>query len=66
MSYPSSMHDSLAKVVATRERRMNEQFPRASAEEKQQVLKANHPDYRAETFAELRVGPNAGGRTPRE
>ncbi|MEO0078163.1 MAG: FAD-binding protein [candidate division WOR-3 bacterium] len=66
MSYPSSMHDSLARVVATRERRMTEQFPRMTAEEKEQVLKENHPDYRAETFATLQVGPNAGDRTPKE
>jgi succinate dehydrogenase / fumarate reductase flavoprotein subunit len=60
------MQDSLAKVVASRERRMAEQFPRATAEDKEQILRENHPDYRAETFAELRVGPNAGGRTPKE
>jgi succinate dehydrogenase / fumarate reductase flavoprotein subunit len=60
------MQDSLAKLVAGRERRMTETFPRASAEEKEKVLKENHPDYRSETFAALRVGPNKGDRTPRE
>jgi len=66
MSYPSTMQDSLNRVVATRERRMSEQFPRATAEEKEQVLKDFHPDYRPETFAALRVGPNAGDRAPKE
>jgi succinate dehydrogenase / fumarate reductase flavoprotein subunit len=66
MSYPSSMQESLARLVAGRERRMTETFPRATAEQKEQVLKANHPDYRADTFAALRVGPNRGDRTPRE
>ncbi len=60
------MQDSLAQVVATRARRLNEQFPRATAEEKEQLLTAHHPDYRTETFAELRIGPNTGSRTPKE
>jgi succinate dehydrogenase/fumarate reductase flavoprotein subunit len=66
MSYPSSMDHSLEKCVASREKRMTETFPRATAEEKEQVLKQFHPDYRADTFAALRVGPNAGDRTPKE
>jgi succinate dehydrogenase / fumarate reductase flavoprotein subunit len=45
---------------------MSEQFARATAEQKEQVLKENHPDYLADTFAALRVGPNAGDRTPKE
>ncbi|MEO0077645.1 MAG: FAD-dependent oxidoreductase [candidate division WOR-3 bacterium] len=66
MSYPASLLDSVARVLTTRERRLNEDFPRASAEGKEQLLKENHPDYRPETFATLRVGPNVGERTPRE
>jgi succinate dehydrogenase / fumarate reductase flavoprotein subunit len=66
MSYPSNLQDSLNKVVAGRDRRMTETFPRATADQKEQVLKENHPDYRAETFAALRVGPNKGERTPKE
>jgi succinate dehydrogenase / fumarate reductase flavoprotein subunit len=66
MSYPSTMQDSLNLVAASRERRMTETFPRATAEAKEALLKGFHPDYRAETFAALRIGPNAGDRTPRE
>jgi succinate dehydrogenase / fumarate reductase flavoprotein subunit len=60
------MQDSLGKAVATRERRMTETFPRATAEAKEALLKGFHPDYLADTFAALRIGPNAGDRTPRE
>uniref|UniRef100_A0A7C4GEC5 FAD-binding protein n=1 Tax=candidate division WOR-3 bacterium TaxID=2052148 RepID=A0A7C4GEC5_UNCW3 len=66
MPYPSSLQESLAKVVSTRERRLKEDFPRAGAAARDQLLKENHPDYRADTFATLRLGPNAGDKTPRE
>jgi succinate dehydrogenase/fumarate reductase flavoprotein subunit len=66
MSYPPAMEESLQRCVASRERRMSETFPRATAEAKEELLKGFHPDYRAETFATLRVGPNTGDRTPRE
>lgn len=66
MSYPSTLQDSLNRVVASRERRLGETFPRATSEEKEQVLRDYHPDYRAETFAALRIGPNKGDRTPKE
>ena len=66
MSYPVAMQDSMKLVVASRERRMTETFPRATAEAKEELLKGFHPDHLAETFAALRIGPNAGDRTPRE
>jgi succinate dehydrogenase/fumarate reductase flavoprotein subunit len=66
MSYPTAMEESLQRCVASRERRMSETFPRATPEAKEELLRGFHPDYRAETFAALRVGPNAGDRTPRE
>ena len=66
MSYPANMQDSLNLVVASRDRRMTETFPRATEDAKEALLKDFHPDYRAETFALLRVGPNAGDHTPCE
>jgi succinate dehydrogenase/fumarate reductase flavoprotein subunit len=66
MSYPATMQDSLNLCIASRERRMTETFPRATAEAKEALLKGFHPDYLADTFAALRIGPNAGDRTPRE
>jgi succinate dehydrogenase/fumarate reductase flavoprotein subunit len=66
MSYPPAMEESLQRCVASRERRMSETFPRASAEAKEALLKGFHPDHLTETFAQLRIGANAGDRTPRE
>lgn len=66
MSYPNSLLESIACVTATRERRLNESFPRADTATKERLLRENHPDYRSETFATLRVGRNTGDRTPRE
>ncbi|MEO0068643.1 MAG: FAD-binding protein [candidate division WOR-3 bacterium] len=66
MSYPSPLQELITKVKETRERRLKETYPRLKPEEKEKLLKQFHPDYRAETFATLRVGPNAGDRTPKE
>ena len=66
MAYPSDLHDSLAKVEASRERRMHETYPSLSPQDRDLVLHNFHPDYLTDTFRELRVGPNQGDRTPRE
>jgi len=60
------MDESLRRCIASRERRMTETFPRATPEAKEALLKGFHPDYLADTFAALRIGPNAGDRTPSE
>ncbi len=66
MSYTEEMRRSIAKVEATRQRRLDEVYPRVGDEEKRELLENYHPDYNAEAFATLKVGPNAGDRTPRE
>ncbi len=66
MAYPDSLRESLARVEASRARRAQEVHPRFSAEERQALLKAFHPDYIAAAFRELQVGPNKGDSTPRE
>lgn len=66
MSYPTRIRESLAKVEASRARRMNETFPRLSPQERESILRAFHPDYISEAFGELRIGPNRGDPTPRE
>ncbi|MFA0740318.1 MAG: hypothetical protein DFNUSKGM_000422, partial [Candidatus Fervidibacter sacchari] len=55
MPYPEMMQESVAKVEETRSRRMREDFPRLSLEERQRLLEAYHPDYRRETFRPLAV-----------
>jgi succinate dehydrogenase/fumarate reductase flavoprotein subunit len=64
--YSQAMLESLQRVEATRQRRMTETHPRLSLEEQQVLLKRYHPDYVVEGMRALRVGPNAGDRTPNE
>ncbi len=66
MPYPETLHASLAKVEASRSRRIQETHPRLSPEGRQEVLRGFHPDYIAEAFREIRIGPNRGDRAPRE
>jgi succinate dehydrogenase/fumarate reductase flavoprotein subunit len=66
MTYPTAIHESMLNVVASRSRRIGETFPRLSPEERDAILRSFHPDYIAEAFQTLQIGPNAGGRTPRE
>ncbi len=66
MSYTSEMRESIAKVEASRSRRLNERFPSLSAEERQAILKKFHPDYIAAAMRTLRLGPNKGDKTPNE
>jgi succinate dehydrogenase/fumarate reductase flavoprotein subunit len=66
MSYTPEMQESIRKVEATRAKRLQETFPMMTPEEKQEVLKRFHPDYRAEGFREIRVGPNKGEKAMNE
>jgi succinate dehydrogenase / fumarate reductase flavoprotein subunit len=66
MTYPPSIEESLGKVEASRPRRLLETFPRLSPEDREAILRAFHPDYLTASFRELRLGANAGDRTPRE
>ena len=64
--YPAEMEESIAKVVATRERRLKEVYPPISDEEKKSLLERFHPDFVSEGMRELQIGPNKGDRTPNE
>lgn len=66
MAYPAEFRESLLKVEASRSRRLGETHPRLSSEEREEILRAFHPDYIADAFREIRVGPNRGDRAPRE
>jgi len=60
MSYTSEMRESIKKVEATRPARLSEHFPTLEPEEKQRLLEEFHPDYRADSFRAIKVGPNKG------
>ena len=64
--YTPELLELIKRVEATRERRLDEEFPLLSADAKQELLEGFHPDYKDEVFSELRVGPSKGERTPTE
>ena len=64
--YTNDMLESIKKVEATREARVGANLRRMTAEEKENVLKAFHPDYREDAFTTLKVGPNKGEKVPVE
>lgn len=64
--YTPEMLESVKKVEATRAERMCTEPRRMTAEEKDTLLKAFHPDYRQEGFTEIKVGPNKGEKVPVE
>ena len=64
--YTEAMLESIKKVEATRAARMSTEPRRMTAEEKSELLKQYHPDYRAEGFAEIKIGPNKGQKAPVE
>ena len=57
---------SMKKVEETRSERLKNLFPRMSAEEKQTVLKENHPDYITDAYETLKIGPNKGEKVLHE
>ena len=66
MYHDKFMQESIKKVEAAREANIALDPRRMTAEEKENLLKTYHPDYREEQFAELKMGPNKGGKVPVE
>lgn len=66
MTYPPEMRASLAKVEASRPRRLDETFPRLTQPERENILHTFHPDYITDAFREIRIGANKGERAPIE
>jgi succinate dehydrogenase/fumarate reductase flavoprotein subunit len=64
--YPDEMSASISKVAATRSKRLSETYPKLDGAEREMFLRTYHPDYIADAFREIRLGPNQGQRTPRE
>ncbi len=64
--FTAEMYESIKKVEATRKERMATEPRRMTAEEKEALLKAYHPDYREDGFAEIKIGPNKGQKAPKE
>lgn len=66
MSYTQAMRELIKRVEETRHKRLGCYFPRMSPEEKQEVLRSDHPDYIASQFRQVKVGVNEGDRFPHE
>lgn len=66
MPYTQDMLDSIKVVESTRSRRLKETHRRLTADEKQELLKSFHPDYRPDAMREIKVGPNKGEKLPHE
>ena len=64
--YTDEQLASIAKVEATRQQRLDNLYPRMSAEDKDTVLKENHPDYIESAYEALKVGPNKGDKVLHE
>jgi len=65
--YPDYMRESIAKVEASRPRRLKEgTLAPMSAEARAELLEAWHPDYKADRKREIAVGPSKGARMPQE
>lgn len=64
--YSEQLKKSIAAVEAARQKNMECEPRRMTAEEKEDILRTFHPDYRESEFAELKIGPNAGYRVPKE
>ncbi|MBE5921331.1 MAG: FAD-binding protein [Lachnospiraceae bacterium] len=67
LPYTQEMLDSIKKVEAGRAARVNGPEPvRMTADQKTALLEAFHPDYNLDSFEEIKIGPNAGQKAPKE
>lgn len=54
------------RVIQGREDRRKQAIPNQTAEERDRLVHAFHPDYKKEEYHKIRIGPNAGERTVQE
>lgn len=66
MPYPVEMQKSLDKVASSRNSRLDQNFPKLDFAEKQALLEAYHPDFRASEKSEIRIGANTGDKISKE
>ena len=66
MYHDKQIVESMRLVEAARAENVKLNPRRMTAEEKEQLLSAFHPDFRQDQFEELKIGPNAGEKVPHE
>ena len=64
--YSEQFQKSLAAVEAAREQNIALEPARMTAQQKEDLLAAYHPDYKQDEFETLQIGPNKGVRVPVE
>ena len=64
--YSEKFTESIKAVEAARENNIAYEPVRMTAQEKEDLLKKYHPDYKTEEFEELKIGPNKGDKVPTE
>ncbi len=64
--YTDEQSISMKKVEESRAERLKTLHPRLTAEQKDKILKENHPDYIESAYENLKVGPNKGEKVLHE
>ena len=64
--YSEKFQKSLAAVEAAREKNIALEPERMTAQQKEELLAAYHPDYKQDEFSVLEIGPNKGEKVPHE
>ena len=64
--YSENFAKSIKAVEEAREKNIALEPRRMTAQEKEDLLKAYHPDYKTDEFEALTIGPNKGDKVPKE
>ena len=64
--YSEKFTKSIKAVEEARDKNISLEPRRMTAQEKEDLLKAYHPDYKTDEFEELKIGPNKGDKVPYE
>ena len=64
--YSERFQNSIKAVEAAREKNIALEPDRMTAQQKEDLLAAYHPDYKKDEFEELKIGPNKGQMVPKE
>ncbi len=64
--YSENFQNSIKAVEEAREKNIALEPRRMTAQEKEDLLKAYHPDYKTDEFEVLSIGPNKGDKVPKE
>jgi len=60
------LKESLVRIEFTREKRLKEDYPQISEDEKSVLIKENYANFVDQGMGELLMGPNKGDRAPKE